>query len=545
TQQHSRYISLPITRQSLEIINNSLSSAENVFKSEDLENIKTILNDVNKLAYPNISDSEKSLTENTNIRFLSFIGDSMTFENLGNHFRKLSIDPSNCEESAEINSLANEIKTTVEKLKKEIENWKSKNIGWGRIRGRITKAILFAKFISREITDERLLETNTIRGSKQHIIQNIYQRSANNYVKVAEKPVGQFSNELLRNLRKEIYFMRKLRECSNILEFYGYRRRPTGLTVILQWADFNLETYLKEHKLNLSEKILIARGIANALNYCHEKNILHYDIRTWSSPEIIRGEEYTKKSEVYSFALVMWAIGSQKLPFTNLREEEIKDNILKGEYLTFSSKHDEILSEYQKIFTKSWHQDPSQRDSMKTILEYLNRIEIVIFLSEWDNDGSFHNITKQMNLGHGIKNHEKKKHKNAWEAFDNYHKHKPDDPHANFWVGLYHLKGYHVDKDVQKGMELLKKASESQHPEAQYLYALTLLGSPTEFEKDSYAIAMKYLRKLALQNDYLALNMLGKILHTGIYGQRAKPLIGETLINKANDIKMKCTKKDC
>jgi hypothetical protein len=65
------------------------------------------------------------------------------------------------------------------------------------------------------------------------------------------------------------------------LNRYGYCQRPSGFSVILRWEDHNLQTYLAEHKdLDWIEKLSISRGIANALNFCHEKDVLHYDIRT-------------------------------------------------------------------------------------------------------------------------------------------------------------------------------------------------------------------------------------------------------------------------
>ena len=50
--------------------------------------------------------------------------------------------------------------------------------------------------------------------------------------------------------------------------------------VISQWAEYNLQTYLSENlNLESARKLSIARGIAEALNFIHKQDILHYDIR--------------------------------------------------------------------------------------------------------------------------------------------------------------------------------------------------------------------------------------------------------------------------
>jgi hypothetical protein len=52
------------------------------------------------------------------------------------------------------------------------------------------------------------------------------------------------------------------------------------LSVISKWAEYNLQTFLSENlNLELAKKLTIARGIADALKFIHEQDILYYDIR--------------------------------------------------------------------------------------------------------------------------------------------------------------------------------------------------------------------------------------------------------------------------
>jgi hypothetical protein len=65
-----------------------------------------------------------------------------------------------------------------------------------------------------------------------------------------------------------------------IIFSYGIFRQGVNYSVISRWAEYNLQTYLSEN-LNLEsvKKLSIARGIADALNFIHKQDILHYDIR--------------------------------------------------------------------------------------------------------------------------------------------------------------------------------------------------------------------------------------------------------------------------
>ena|ERR1044071_396430 len=65
---------------------------------------------------------------------------------------------------------------------------------------------------------------------------------------------------------------------------FGVVHRITGYNVVTRWGDYNLQTYLAENlNLEWKQKSSIARGIANGLNYIHQKDILHYDIKRYDS----------------------------------------------------------------------------------------------------------------------------------------------------------------------------------------------------------------------------------------------------------------------
>jgi hypothetical protein len=61
---------------------------------------------------------------------------------------------------------------------------------------------------------------------------------------------------------------------------HGIFRQGENISVVSQWAEYNLQTFLSESlNIELVKKLSIARGIADALNFIHKQDILHYDIR--------------------------------------------------------------------------------------------------------------------------------------------------------------------------------------------------------------------------------------------------------------------------
>ncbi|CAG8722557.1 9753_t:CDS:2 [Dentiscutata erythropus] len=607
----SECVDLSGANQNLKIAEEKLKNFKNNdLSARGLEVIKygqDLLKEIEKLILLNDSRSKGSLNKNINIEkdvnrnckhrqseFQIFIEESITFRKIKNKFLEFDLCTYYYSTEEEING----IKDLINEFKGSIEDWKNKGkprSRWKKVR---TRALSLASFllvskkqIDFEITEEKLLGGGLVRGSNDHIIQRNYLEH-----KVAEKII---TDKSLNELEKEIDFMQNLSECSNILEFYGYCRRPNGLSIISEWAFCNLQAYLNDHLLEPTEKLSIARGIASALDYCHEKNVLHYDIRTsnillneflqpklynfraneestssaplsilrWSSPERFCGEKYSKASEVYSFVLVMWAIVYQQMPFITLNsKEEIKRQILDNKNRPELTTVDGIPAEYQEIIKKSWSHNPSARDNMKIILEHLNKLDLESFsdISNQDADDYFdfnsasmdpatatilkskefemfrrysQYSSKSEQIEQGIEHHKYRKYEDSWNIFKDYCDLKPEDPHANFWVGFYYLKGHYVKKDLQEGLKYLKKASELQHPDAQYWYALTLLNSSDKFENDGCETAMKYLRISALTN-YKALVVLGRIVQTGIYGRKANYLVGKAMIDEAHNMEM-------
>ncbi|CAG8466022.1 9125_t:CDS:2 [Acaulospora colombiana] len=551
----------------------------------------------------------------------------------------------------EIKKLTEELNKATTNLQNAIEKWRLKRSGWNsNIKAKIfalakIRTIMKHSSCNNEleefevknfkISEEKLkpahsgvvspqkhafselnaTEENPIfRGSKNHIRQYWYL----GFRRVAEKDLGKFGmqDKMLMKLKKEIDFMKKLKEQGpniHILEFLGYCQRSNkNFSVICEWGDYNLQTYLAEHvDLVWDEKLNIASGIADALKYCHGKNVLHYDVRTenvlldqhlqpklynfrfenssvmltspdaaiddprYSSPERLRGVVYSKASEIYSFAMVMWEIQHNQKPYADLNPDQIKTKILAGEYPELEPVTG-TPEEFQNIMEKAWSLSPDKRPGMQLLHELLEKLDFAFLSSQrvkligieennedrtskdstqldtisnnsiLENKGFGKNynplVEKSPEIENGIHYHDERKYKKAWKVFREYEDYS-HDPEAMYWVGYYYLKGLYDGKngkpDPEKGIPYLSSAARLDHAESQFLYAITILNTPQvakEHKKDRYKHAVNYLKRAAQHNHPRALKTLGGIIMNGKYNQERDVSLGRAMIKQSSDI---------
>ncbi|CAG8550198.1 11213_t:CDS:2 [Paraglomus brasilianum] len=156
-----------------------------------------------------------------------------------------------------------------------------------------------------------------------------------------------------------------------VLKFIGVIKTAPSYSLVLEYAEQgDLKSYLKTHTVPLSVKSKICHDIALGLTYCHEQNIVHFDLKTenilltdnltpkisdfgvssskmelglrgnkaggtiaWVAPErVVKNEtmrnlfkEFPKLSDIYSFGLIMWSVAlNGKCPYANETAEAIR-----------------------------------------------------------------------------------------------------------------------------------------------------------------------------------------------------------------------------
>ncbi|CAJ0837466.1 15211_t:CDS:10 [Entrophospora sp. SA101] len=498
------------------------------------------------------------------------------------------------------------------------------------------------------------IEPSEIKGSKNHIKKKLYV----NYKLVAEKKIGKlFKEQQLTELKKEILFMQDLSKNFHILDFYGYSNNNSkDYFVISQWMQYNLKDYLATNPTILwPTKLSISRGIADALTFCHQKRILHYNIKSenvlldenlqpklynfgtkkelsvmlksvnnlnslsiaWCAPEVLGSENiiksYNSASEVYSFAVLLWEISSHKLPFNQITSSrDITTKVLLGDRPEPKCVEG-TPKKFQSLIEKGWSHLANKRPTIQTIFQSLNTFDPSTFhninggngnnvkiitntntapKNRTISNGSSNILSKSppslsksppksppiassssssssitssttshyikssnedeeqnhtvvevknsINLDKAIKYNNSKQFSKAWELFQQEFKKEPNSPVLKYWIGLYYLKGYHhhnnnkktFTPDLKKAVQYLSESAKKNNPDAQYLYAVTILNNgiaTKEHENNRFKVAMKYLYKASNQKHPLAMQKLGRIIQRGQFGKDVDVKIGKEM----------------
>ncbi|CAI2162555.1 2168_t:CDS:2 [Funneliformis geosporum] len=83
------------------------------------------------------------------------------------------------------------------------------------------------------------------------------------------------------------------------------------------------------------------------------------------APEVIAGKGYTKASDVYSLAMLMWEISFEKSPFNEYENDyDLAIKIVNGMRPKITSG---IPLEYKNLMEQCWNADPSQRPDIYAI----------------------------------------------------------------------------------------------------------------------------------------------------------------------------------
>ncbi|CAG8495255.1 6599_t:CDS:2 [Diversispora eburnea] len=417
---------------------------------------------------------------------------------------------------------------------------------------------------------------------------------------------------------EEIKYVKEIgRGCENILPFYGYclQKQPCSFHSVTLWADYNLQEYLHKQKiLDWNTKISIARGIANGLRHVHKQGKFHYNVTSknilltsnlvpmlynfcinkedpymllsvefspksgWTAPERFGNNninEYHASSDVYSFAIVLWEIAHQKLPFKQgTFPIDLRNKVLDGERPEPRSSN-EIPERYQDLIERGWDQKPENRPSIEKIVEELdllnsylnapnrednitvnkneNRIRIITNIPNTPNILNTPNTPKTPNrsstfdsyfpaLSPEIQNssyktffsnfvsfkkslpdsaieyHKKQRYSKSWEIIKKYLNVKKNDAKTNFLVGYYYLKGYNNDNgkgipDYKESLKYLYQAAIEEYSDAQYWYARVILFHQKGSSIQMKDQAMKFLRDACSQKHSDANYLYEKLLN--------------------------------
>ncbi|KAK9075065.1 hypothetical protein SSX86_003384 [Deinandra increscens subsp. villosa] len=210
-----------------------------------------------------------------------------------------------------------------------------------------------------------------------------------------------------KEFAQEVYIMRKIRH-KNVVQFIGASTRPPNLCIVTEFmSGGSLYDFLHNQSSHVDVPTLlrIAIHISKGMNYLHENNIIHRDLKSanllmdengivkisdfgvarvqnksgimtaetgtyrWMAPEVIEHRPYNHKADVFSFGIVMWELLAQKLPYANLTPLQAAIGVVQKGLRPIIPKrtHPEIVG----LLERCWQQDPSLRPEFSEIITIL------------------------------------------------------------------------------------------------------------------------------------------------------------------------------
>ena len=223
--------------------------------------------------------------------------------------------------------------------------------------------------------------------------------------------INEIKNNELDKLMQDLNDIMKLNHPS-LLKFIGYsptdfnkRSKPVIVT------EYSLNGSLKninDEIMNDTIKLIIIYGIASGMSYLHSKNIIHrslnidniyidefltpklgdYGLSTrfenttkityesisgfkavpvYLSPEVLQYNQYSKSSDVYSFAFVVYELMTNKIPFEEIsNKNRLYEDIVKNNKRPIINEN--IPKPYINLIEKCWSQKQADRPTFDDIV---------------------------------------------------------------------------------------------------------------------------------------------------------------------------------
>lgn len=236
---------------------------------------------------------------------------------------------------------------------------------------------------------------------------------------VALKKLIYFESDVQgRKSLREVEILSKL--CHpNVISYYGNVTFSDGYYMVLELAENgSLWDYFRKNPVpNLAQSWRWAREIATGVQYLHQQNCLHRDLKSsnvllkedltakigdlataklmenvfestiqssrtgtfqWMSPEAIRGKKVSSSWDVYSYGILLWELLTHMVPFEHLglkipgQEFQLQVKITEGERPPIPDGCDPKLA---SLMQHCWDEKPENRPSITEVLKELEQGE--------------------------------------------------------------------------------------------------------------------------------------------------------------------------
>lgn len=233
------------------------------------------------------------------------------------------------------------------------------------------------------------------------------------YEGLTEEETKKYFREVLDEFTKEIRTMEELKDVVNVVKVEDYkileRTDAIGWDIIIRMELLTpLNAFLCDKNLSEDEVIKLGCDICCALEACHERDIMHRDVKpenifvsdfgdyklgdfgiarrlenlsygmsqkgtyNYIAPEVVNGSEYDSTVDIYSLGLVLYKLmNKNRLPFLNTEKQLLSpserknavDRRLRGEKLIAPCN---ASADFSEIILAACSFDPSERFACAT-----------------------------------------------------------------------------------------------------------------------------------------------------------------------------------
>jgi serine/threonine protein kinase len=117
-------------------------------------------------------------------------------------------------------------------------------------------------------------------------------------------------------------------------------------------------------------------GMCQPADYQSDENDGIFGVLPYIAPEVLRGHQYTKSSDIYSFGIIMFEYLTGIIPFSNISHNFIlASNICKG----FRPEIPNYLPKlFVELITKCWDSEPANRPNVEELCRTINQLRLKI-----------------------------------------------------------------------------------------------------------------------------------------------------------------------
>ncbi|KAH9710745.1 serine/threonine-protein kinase STY17 [Citrus sinensis] len=173
------------------------------------------------------------------------------------------------------------------------------------------------------------------------------------------------NTEMLKEFSQEVYIMRKIRH-KNVVQFIGACTRPPNLCIVTEFmARGSIYDFLHKQKgvFQLTSLLKVAIDVSKGMNYLHQNNIIHRDLKT---ANLLMDENGVVKVADFGVARVQAQSGvmtAETGTYRWMAPESLRPTIPKHAHPRLA-----------ELLERCWQHDPTQRPNFSQITDILKQM---------------------------------------------------------------------------------------------------------------------------------------------------------------------------